>query len=297
MGKPNKRLLGLVGDPSNKKRSGSDDTATAESNKILSTISGIDQLLSGIGSFNDKAALVVEKMAQAAYADSVAFLVPDERLSGLRMVASSGRATQLPPLPQVFPYDLGITGRAFTSGKSIVTNSYPKHADALEHHIAAGVKATLALPIMFDGIVIGIFIFGSRKSGHFTDQRVGILETVVNQLGPLIENAKLHQEMAAIDEIARTITTTLDIDQVYEQFAAELKKLVEFDRIAIDIIEPNGEEFVVKYAYGEELAGRQKGDVGPVQGNQLQILIETKETLLLGNIKVDPISRTGLGHY
>jgi hypothetical protein len=76
MGKPNKRLSGLVGDPSNKKRSGNDDTATAESNKMLSTISGIDQLLSGIGSFNDKAALVVEKMAQAAYADSVAFLFP-----------------------------------------------------------------------------------------------------------------------------------------------------------------------------------------------------------------------------
>ena len=61
MGKPNKRLSGLVGDPSNKKRSGNDDTATAESNKMLSTISGI-------GSFNDKAALVVEKMAQAPYA-------------------------------------------------------------------------------------------------------------------------------------------------------------------------------------------------------------------------------------
>ena len=288
MGKPNKRLSGLVGDPSNKKRSGSDDTATAESNKMLSTISGIDQLLSGIGSFNDKAALVVEKMAQAAYADSVAFLVPDERLSGLRMVASSGRATQLPPLRQLFPYDLGITGRAFTSGKSIVTNSYPKHADALEHHIAAGVKSTLALPIMFDGIVIGIFIFGSRKSGHFTDQRVGILETVGNQLGPLLENAKLHQELAAIDEISRTITTTLDIDQVYEQFAAELKKLVELDRIAIDIIEPDGKEFIVKYIYGEELAGRQKGDVGPVQGNQLQIVVETKETLLRGNIADSP---------
>ena len=82
------------------------------------------------------------------------------------------------------------------------------------------------------------------------------------------------------DEIARIITTTLDIDEVYEQFAAELKKLVEFDRIAIDIIEPDGEEFVVKYTYGEELAGRQKGDAGPVQGNQIQIVVETKETLI-----------------
>ena len=135
MGKPNKRLSAVDGDPPNNRCPGSDETVTAESKKMLSTISDIDQLLSGIGSFDDKAALVVEKMAQAAYADWVAFLIPDERLSGLRMVASSGHATQLSPLPQVLPYDLGITGRAFTSGKSIVTNYYPKHADVLEHHI------------------------------------------------------------------------------------------------------------------------------------------------------------------
>ena len=69
MGKPNKRLSAVDGDPSNKKRSGSDQTVTAESNKILSTISGIDQLISGIGCFDNKAADVVEKMAGAAYAD------------------------------------------------------------------------------------------------------------------------------------------------------------------------------------------------------------------------------------
>ncbi len=69
MGKPNKRLPAVDGDPSNKNHSGSDQTVTAESNKVLSTISGIDKLLSGTGSFDDKAADVVEKMAGAAYAD------------------------------------------------------------------------------------------------------------------------------------------------------------------------------------------------------------------------------------
>ena len=136
MGKPNKLVSAVMTAPSNKKRSGGAQTITAESSNILSTISEIDCLLSGIGSFDDKAVQVVEKMAQAAYADWVAFLIPDERLAGLRMVASTGHATRLSPLPQVLPYDLGISGRVFTSAKPIVVNDYPKHADALEHHIA-----------------------------------------------------------------------------------------------------------------------------------------------------------------
>ena len=69
MGKPNKRLSAVDGDPPNNRFPGSDETVTAESNKILSTISCIDQLVSGIGCFDDKAADVVEKMAGAAYAD------------------------------------------------------------------------------------------------------------------------------------------------------------------------------------------------------------------------------------
>ena len=40
-------------------------------------------------------------------------------------------------------------------------------------------------------------------------------------------------EMAVVDEVARIITSTLDIDQVYEQFALEVKKLVDFDRMSL----------------------------------------------------------------
>ena len=38
-----------------------------------------------------------------------------------------------------------------------------------------------------------------------------------------------NDQMAAVDEVARIITSTLEIDQVYEQFATEVRKLVDFD--------------------------------------------------------------------
>ena len=50
------------------------------------------------------------------------------------------------------------------------------------------------------------------------------------------ENAKLYQEleasreeMAVVDEVAVIITSTLNIDEVYERFAQEVKRLVDFD--------------------------------------------------------------------
>jgi len=37
--------------------------------------------------------------------------------------------------------------------------------------------------------------------------------------------------------VARIITSTLNIDEVYEKFALEVKKLVDFDRMNVNLID------------------------------------------------------------
>ena len=42
---------------------------------------------------------------------------------------------------------------------------------------------------------------------------------------------------ADADEVARIVTSTLDIEQVFEKFSAEVKKLVDFDRMVVHEID------------------------------------------------------------
>ena len=118
MGKPNKHLSAVMTAPSLEQSSGSNQEVTGEQGKLSSIISDIDNLLSGIGSFDDKAAQVVEKMAQAAYADRTALVIPDERLSGLRMAASTDHATRLSRSPQPGD-DLAQLGRKSCGGNHV----------------------------------------------------------------------------------------------------------------------------------------------------------------------------------
>ena len=46
---------------------------------------------------------------------------------------------------------------------------------------------------------------------------------------------RLAQEMAVIAEIGRVIGSTLDIGEFYERFAAEARKLIPFDRLAVNL--------------------------------------------------------------
>ena len=91
---------------------------------------------------------------------------------------------------------------------------------------------------------------------------------------------RLAEEMATLANIGRVIGSTLDIDEVYERFAAEAKRLIPFDRITVYL--HNIHEGTVKVAYvsGEEIIGRHRGDSFPLKNSMSDLLIKTREGLL-----------------
>ena len=61
------------------------------------------------------------------------------------------------------------------------------------------------------------------------------------------EARKLAADKMVMAEIGRIIGSTLNIEEVYERFAQEARKLIDFDRIAINLI--NREKGIVVNAY------------------------------------------------
>ena len=49
---------------------------------------------------------------------------------------------------------------------------------------------------------------------------------------------QLATEMSIIAEIGRLIGSTMDIDEVYERFAAEARKLIPFERLVVNLNKP-----------------------------------------------------------
>ena len=82
------------------------------------------------------------------------------------------------------------------------------------------------------------------------------------------------------DEVARIVTSTLNIDEVYDQFALEVKKLVDFDRITINIIDQGAQTYLHKYLWGPSQVGRKQGDIMPLEGSWTQQVMQTKQALI-----------------
>jgi PAS domain S-box-containing protein len=92
---------------------------------------------------------------------------------------------------------------------------------------------------------------------------------------------RLAQENAIMAEIGRIISSTLDINEVYERFAEETHKLIQFDRITMNIINPGENSFVILYAAGPKVADRKVGNVVPLSGTATEWVKKNRSSLLI----------------
>jgi PAS domain S-box-containing protein len=92
---------------------------------------------------------------------------------------------------------------------------------------------------------------------------------------------RLAEEMSIIAEIGRIVSSTLKIEEVYERFAEQARKLIPFDWITVNIHNPADDTYTIAYLAGTEIPGRRVGDVLPLKGSLSGWVTETRRGLLL----------------
>ncbi len=100
---------------------------------------------------------------------------------------------------------------------------------------------------------------------------------------------RLAEEMAVIAEIGRLIGSTLDIDEVYERFAVETRKLILFDRLAINLYDFKKSTLRVAYVSGSSISDRQQGDSPALTGTFSEEIIRTQTSLLFQPASIEEI--------
>jgi len=135
-----------------------------------------------------------------------------------------------------------------------------------------------------------------RKRKYQLVREVGLRRRKIKKLDPSEEGPKrieealpkgeetalrLAQENAIMAEIGRVISSTFNIEEVYERFAEQVRKLIQFDRIAINIINPEKQTFTIPYVLGPNVAEREVGKVVPLAGTGAQGVMQNRSSMLI----------------
>jgi PAS domain S-box-containing protein len=186
-------------------------------------------------------------------------------------------------------------------------------------------RSAMLIPLISKDQVIAVLNLQTFKKNAYTEADLKLAERVGTQIAGAIANAllflerkqveealrrseeeakRLAKEAAVLAEIGRIISSTLNIEEVYESFAKEAHKLIPFDRISINLINLEDGTVVVAYVSGLDIPGRRFGDTyllkdsatEKIRGTRLSLLIQpqTREDLEGNFPKFMPHFQAGL---
>jgi len=170
----------------------------------------IAKILVRKGNFKEKVTRVLGELVQVAQGDLATLRVVDEKEQGLRLVAEVGADKQGVPKIPLLPYDMGIAGPAFLTGKPIVIDNYPSDPRAAPHIVKTGLQSMVAFKVKVGGRTLGTLNIDSWQPNHFTPERVRHVTAVADEIGALLENARLQEEAYLHAEELKRANEALD---------------------------------------------------------------------------------------
>ena len=124
-------------------------------------------------------------------------------------------------------------------------------------------------------MVAGFLIFGIIVSRILAGRRRAEEALRRNE-----EEAKREgQENAIMAEIGLIISSTLNLEEVYIRFAEVVRKLIQFDRMAIHILNPQDHTFSITFVLGPDVAEREAGKVVALAGTATEWVLQNRSSL------------------
>ncbi|MFC1916019.1 diguanylate cyclase [Chloroflexota bacterium] len=159
----------------------------------------------------------------------------------------------------------------------------------------------LFVPLISRERLIGILALDKKQSGRYSLEDLRMLESVTNRVAVSMEKEYLQErlrereeELSVINRSSAIISSSLDIQEIYDSFIAELKKVVDVNWAAIVLIE---KDYLYFLALSSEIGSTWKvGERVPIKGTATEWIVNHKETVVESDLSQERRFVTGKHH-
>ncbi len=151
------------------------------------------------------------------------------------------------------PDGRSVVGRALQSGQMLHIPDISTDPDYPSYDLRrlGGYRAILGVPLMREGMPIGVMMVGRTTPGAFTEAQIALVTTFADQAGIAIENTRLLNELRhRTDELSEALerqTATSDVLKVISSSQGELEPI--FDVILENVTRVCEAKFGSLYLY------------------------------------------------
>jgi diguanylate cyclase (GGDEF)-like protein len=164
--------------------------------------------------------------------------------------------------------------------------------------MAEGIRTVAGISLHAKERVFGLLLLGSPDSRSFTPAELRLLLALGHQIGMAVENSYLIQQTARrteelhiLNEIGRVFSSTLGVDELFENIFTEMRRLFDVSNFFITQYDSRREEirYEVEIVDGKRLPKRSR----PAANYPTEYLIRTRQPLLLRERVAEEARRLG----
>ena len=186
----------------------------------------------------------------------------------------------------------GVTGRAAETRQAVLVDDVTQESFYLE--AVPNVHSELAIPLIVKNKVIGVIDIEAREKGYFTEEHKRLLTLIGSRMAVGIENARLHtrvtrqaRTLLLLNEIARELTSILNLDQLLKRIAELLNRLIDYQMFSILLLDSTGEKLQHRFAQRFEERLHLKHDI-PLGQGVVGYAAQMKEGVLVPDVAKNP---------
>ena len=205
----------------------------------LATVNDIGQAVARQLDLSGLIDLVGDQIRDVFQADIayVALLDPDADAIDFRYYVEDGEHEPQAPLPR----GRGLSWRIIESREPLLLNREEHFAAVGTRGVGTLARSYLGVPIIAGDDAIGVLsVQSTQEEGRFGDADKRLLATIAANVATAIENARLYEETvrrseetAALVDVSREISATLDLPTVLESIVREAIALLKADTGAV----------------------------------------------------------------
>jgi signal transduction histidine kinase/DNA-binding response OmpR family regulator/putative methionine-R-sulfoxide reductase with GAF domain len=223
----------------------------------LATINEVGEAISAQLEVDPLLALVGEKTRDAFDADIAYVALVDEENERIDFpyYVEDGRHEPQEPLA----IGQGLTSRVLERRQPLLLKREEDWAKLGKRGEGTPARSWLGVPIMAGERAIGVIsIQSTTEEGRFSESDARLLSTIAANVGVAVQNARLYnetrrraQEMAALADVGREMSASLELSRVLELIADRACRLLNADTSAVYLPDAEGDIMRAVVAMGE----------------------------------------------
>ncbi len=168
-----------------------------------------------------------------------------------------------------WPLGEGLSSEIIRTGRPILTDNYVAECErrgVTPRHRDGGQRSWMGVPLHADDRVLGVMrVFSHDPNVVYTQEQLQILSSIADQAALILHRSRLYQEMekrarqlATLNEVSQTITSTLDLKSVLHLIMEKAVEILDAEAGSLLLVDDETGELVFHVTLGpaaEDLEG------------------------------------------